>query len=360
MLTTKRFEFYLGMVLKMKNSVRKTFVTIVSIATIIMFFALVSFAIHGFKDKGTHMEYERTLIAENGKMLTIDWEYELDVAFEGKYTVSAKWEGANPSSRIITALSFIDEDGNVLYYVTGDTVDSTSELLELTEGKYTLKFQCFANDNDFHEFVNSHENSTITNDRGSFAANGMSSTNFVISVYQDNKSVISTFILMAGCLGILIGTLLRLGVLRGSGYKSEFDERQQAIIGKAYRAGFTFMAIYLGLFAFLDSSKIELPAEDYIVDLTGIMLGLVIVATITIWNDGYFALNEKKKTTIGVLIAATVINIVTGINNFLQGSVIVDGKLSFGAINFICVIGLTYILIVLLVKSIKDKSEEEE
>ena len=138
--------------------------------------------------------------------------------------------------------------------------------------------------------------------------------------------------------------------------KPKFDERQELIRGRGYKYAFFCLLAYLVVYGAAGYLVMEPVAGAFL----GIMVGVAVYAGYTIWNDAYFAMNEKRRMYIGLFAVITVINAVAGISNCVQGRVIQDGRLSGGgSVNLMCAVLFLVIMVMLLVKEIAARREEE-
>lgn len=99
--------------------------------------------------------------------------------------------------------------------------------------------------------------------------------------------------------------LCRFLVWRWENYESAGDdERQLEVQGKAAKAAFgILLAYFIGVLA-LRLFQLELSAEDYDSVLwLGVMLGVAVYSTITIWLDAYAGLRVRWRIVVVVLLA---------------------------------------------------------
>ena len=109
----------------------------------------------------------------------------------------------------------------------------------------------------------------------------------------------------------------------------------------------------------LSMGDIPIPAEQGVLLFVGIVIAGAVMITYSIWKDGYFALNENRKTLLIIFCIVTIINFVGGMNGLHMGTVMRDGRLALGSMNFFCCGLFLYIFILLVVKSLMDKREDK-
>ena len=109
-----------------------------------------------------------------------------------------------------------------------------------------------------------------------------------------------------GFIAVVVATvIIALIIKKITGKKAEYDERQLAIRGKAYKVGCLTYAILLAASVILHSN-FELAVMPFYLEQTLILLaGLGTFICFAIWNDAYFCVNQKKKQwTLAILLAS--------------------------------------------------------
>ena len=163
--------------------------------------------------------------------------------------------------------------------------------------------------------------------------------------------------------GIIFGIVLAivLFVVANSDHKikSEYDERQQALRGKAYRYAFYSMIVVEAFLLVVDMSKMELPVENYVLHFAGIIIGGMVLATYSVFHDVYWGMNNNKKRYIVLFIALTVLNALPVIGAARAGDLIENGKLGVGGVNIAVLIMMGVLLIELMIKHVMDNKKEE-
>lgn len=131
------------------------------------------------------------------------------------------------------------------------------------------------------------------------------------------------------------------------GKTTEYDERQKAIQGKAYKIGF-----FVTMFSLIANGILCLDTKPWasVIDMnfTGIALGIFAFATYAIWKDAYVALDGKLSRYTWLFAVVGVLNIaVYVINHTLYESddglitnVIAGGL--FLALSLVAVVKLIY------------------
>lgn len=168
-------------------------------------------------------------------------------------------------------------------------------------------------------------------------------------------------------LGALIGAavwciliLIFLKLTRTDGtMKSKFDERQRIVQGKAYKYGFFILLVYNLLLGILDSGLNIRYADMGTEMVLGVLISVMVCAAYSIWNDGYFSLNENIVRVLAGFGIMALINIGLGIYNLRFGGIVENGILTIYCLNFFCGLVISVIMIIAVVKYIYNKKDEE-
>lgn len=161
-------------------------------------------------------------------------------------------------------------------------------------------------------------------------------------------------------LGILAGATLSVGLfflIRALCKKAgdcEYDERQMAGRGKAFRAGFFTMLAAGSVSACLDLCGL-LPGSAFPWSMGALLLGVAVFAVTAIHYDAYigFKSNPRRYYIMGAcFIAAMVCN---GILNIRNAD---PDKIAFGILNFQVAAIWVVIVIALLARQARGKEEE--
>lgn len=138
----------------------------------------------------------------------------------------------------------------------------------------------------------------------------------------------------------------------------EYDERQQLVRGKGYKAGFFTMLICNMIILLLsnDDGSMKYINTDVAVMISA-FVALIVFAVYCIFNDGYFGVVENPKSSIIGLFLIGVANMIIGFSN--SDSWVVDGKLSLGVLNFACGTTLFIVAFAGAIKLAINKREDE-
>ncbi|MBO4337449.1 MAG: hypothetical protein J5842_05200 [Lachnospiraceae bacterium] len=160
--------------------------------------------------------------------------------------------------------------------------------------------------------------------------------------------------------GIIVFVILFKIVNKDKSYKTRYDEKQEAVRGRGYKYGFFTMLFYSFILIFLAAFDIAIPMTQEVVQFTGIVLGGLVMASYDIWNDAYMGLNTSAKGFAVFSVVVSIINFLSAFSAIFEGRMYKDGILQLSFANLLCGILFIFIGAELLLKSLKDKKEEEE
>ncbi len=153
--------------------------------------------------------------------------------------------------------------------------------------------------------------------------------------------------------GILIVAIVSLISIKRK-CRGQYDERQKAIQGVAYKVGFFAMFAYFIINGFICMEIGEwLPIID--MNFIGLCFGIVCFAGYAIFNDAYLSLNSKPFKFSLFISFVAIINYVCFFINVMDG----DTPEAF-LLNLICAVFLTVICFMIIIKVIIDKHNEKK
>lgn len=157
--------------------------------------------------------------------------------------------------------------------------------------------------------------------------------------------------------GIIVGLCIAVLVLkfvnRGGRIKVEYDELQAINRNKAYKAGFAATIIYTAILCVAFLIGIDLPMEMSVILFSIIFVGIIVVASTSLWNDSYWGLSTNTKRFWIVMIMVATINI--SIPFVQSGDLIIDGKLSTPSVNLLCGLLIVIVAAETVIKYFADK-----
>ncbi len=163
--------------------------------------------------------------------------------------------------------------------------------------------------------------------------------------------------------GIIIGLIICVVIFKLANtdkrVMTKYDERQEAIRGKAYTYAFYTGIILEAINMSLEVGKIKLPLADYLVDFFIIMASMTVLGVYCVWKGAYWGLNNNRKSYIRVLIAAVILNIIPVISVIVKGNLALEGSDSLPMLNIMVLIMLAIVAVAALIKKSLDSREDE-
>ena len=322
-----------------------------------------------YYDSGAKSEMHKTEKRYNGVIETSPLENRLTIKHDGTYVIIADWGsmGADmpngvPEDGFLTGVAVLNEEKEVLFSCTGARVHAESMAVELKKGDYVFVLETLATEEQFQAFCKMYGCEEQFGSSFDFTSgDGIWPMRYVIEIVPKNGNVGPAAAILCGLFfGIAMTIVLRVITTDSGTLTCEYDERQIAARGKAFRYGFWTALVYLGCVALLHMITVQIPMEEYLVDFIGILIALCVMLTVCIWEDAYFALNENRGKLMVIFAAVSVLNLLAVLMNFSLGLVIVNGRLSLGSVNIFCLVMVVYVFVNLWLKDARDRKEDAE
>ncbi len=164
--------------------------------------------------------------------------------------------------------------------------------------------------------------------------------------------------------GIVVGLILCVILFKVANTdnktKTEYDERQKLIRGKAYMFGFYTLVAYEALMMCVSMSGVFIPIADYVLHLAGIMISIIVVCGYCIWNDVYWGLNNDPKKYAIIMVVAFLINVLAAVMGICNGDLMENGQVGFPMVNLLVAAMMVVVLIEILIKRLIDKGQSRE
>ncbi len=299
----------------------------------------------------TQMSFTKEITVKDHVAQTEDTSYKIVIDKNGEYVFYGKWEA--DTAGLITGCKIVDEKGKEVFKSTAESCTMNSAPIYMEKGEYVLTLSYISDMKQWADFVG---DDFYTNEDYLFAAEGTFTIPYEFRVEKDFNFVgtmIALGMLVGGALAILTVVVIK----KGDGVKSEYDERQELIRGRGFKYGFfTILIANYIYYMFWMVESMTFLGPDIALVVTS-LLGVCVSACYCIWNDGYFALNEKKECFIVIAIVGGIINMVLGIWAFVSGTAIYNGKLTFSSLNLFCGIMILIVGGVMLLKKIRKEDE---
>lgn len=170
-------------------------------------------------------------------------------------------------------------------------------------------------------------------------------------------------ILTGVIIGAIIGIILVILILKltktDGDIKCKYDERQELVRGKGFKYAFFTLLFYNFAAACLTVAFEEIPIDSSGFLMIGVIIQLLVYVTYAIWNEAYFSLNENPKKVMVALALIGLFNLFLGICQMAEGRFLENGVLTFRSMNFFIGIVMIIIFLVLAVKQICRRREED-
>jgi len=162
--------------------------------------------------------------------------------------------------------------------------------------------------------------------------------------------------IIVGCCAVIL--FFKLSNTDGS-IKCKFDERQQAVRGRGFKYGFFGWMIFNACCIVTEIGLEEQYMDTSMTLFCGMLVGVAIYGSYSIWHDGYFSLNENPKRVMIILVAVTILNLACAVYRIHNG-LLENGQLTFlnGCNLFVAVTALC-LLAVLYAKRCSDRRHTE-
>lgn len=170
----------------------------------------------------------------------------------------------------------------------------------------------------------------------------------------------------ARSLGMVVGVLLDcvFAVMifkfanRNGKAATKYDERQSVLRGRGYMYGFYAVLICEALMVTLSSMRWEIPVEREVLHFLIIIVGIFVQVSYCVWKDAYWGLNNDKRRYTIVFLAIGILNLITSLRSFMDGSMLTDGKLQASFLPLLCSVVLILLGLELAIKELVDKQKE--
>ena len=163
--------------------------------------------------------------------------------------------------------------------------------------------------------------------------------------------------------GIMVGAILVLVLLKMANkdrrIKTEYDERQEKIRGRAYKYAFYTMVYYQAILVCLSFAEITLPIDSYIMEFFGIILGCTVLGGYCVWHDVYWGLNNDHRRYYIVFGVCLFLNLIPVIVPAIKGEFAGNGLSGAPMLNLMVIFMMVVLLAELGIKHLIDKKTED-
>ena len=164
--------------------------------------------------------------------------------------------------------------------------------------------------------------------------------------------------------GLMVGLILVVVLFKIANtdrkIKSEYDERQQRIRGRAYKYAFYTMVIYQVLMIGMEIGGISLPIEAYVSEFFGIFLGVTVLGGYCVWHDVYWGLNNDKKRYFIIFGVCLLLNLLPVVMPVISGEFAKNGIGGAPMMNILVIIMMAILIIEMGIKHFVDMNKKDE
>lgn len=140
-------------------------------------------------------------------------------------------------------------------------------------------------------------------------------------------------------------------------YPDEYDERQILARGKAYKYGFHAMMFAMLINGYIMDYVFEW-CTNIIFAFTNLIIGLLVFAAVSIFNDAYLKLSENPVRAIILFLFCGICNLISPVTDYIRNKTLLDEDGKFYNMNLECAVLMCIIIIMLFVKMYITKREE--
>lgn len=355
---------------------KKNVALVIAIIVLILLIGTCSFLLYKeSKDSEAHLgTWSTTVQVSQG---TPDKEcstQDFGIDKNGTYTLHFQWlpEGtkvkdldtvSSKNLGFLTALVVFDQYGDEVYATDGLALTIDTEI-ELTAGLYHAEYHYLTTQEQYEEFsktytCGSHEAPRRAKEMAAVFANLQENGTYKMEhEFSAHSQSTTSYLRTCGAiLGLMIGFclafLILLAITKGNRMQNpQYDERQELMRGRGFRYGFfSLLSFELILFC-LDASGVFPGLDLSYIYCAGLFFGIMVHIVYCIWNEAYFALNQKTSTVMYMFGAIFLANLVISILNIWDGSMYKDGQFGPSLLNLMCTLLFLVLFVTVILKKI--------
>ena len=322
--------------------------------------------------------WTRDISITNGKTDPDQSTAEFTISEEGEHVLMLSWNLAGEGDDLtkasedggigfITGIDITDPDGNEIYGTSASAVYLDTKI-QMKPGNYAIHFTYLTNEADFVAYAKKHlcgENQAETLAKDfNFDTRGMDGTwrmDYEFRVSSQSSSIIrvvpAIFLIL---LSVCISMIILISFSRGKKtLRQEYDERQELARGRAFRYAFFSTLIFIGGVLCFDWSGLIPGQNQMIFYASGLLFGILVYAAYSIWNDCYFALNQKTNVMIVFITIIGLFNLAMAVSGIIRGTMVRNGQISAQFLNLEVSVLFLGVMITMVLKKLHDRRLEE-
>ncbi|MBQ7587323.1 MAG: hypothetical protein IJT37_04785 [Lachnospiraceae bacterium] len=164
-------------------------------------------------------------------------------------------------------------------------------------------------------------------------------------------------------IGLIVGIILVMVLIKMANkdrrIKTEYDERQEKIRGKAYKYAFYTMIYYQVILIGLSFAELSLPIDRYVLECFGIFLSCTVLGGYCVWHDVYWGLNNDHRRYYIVFGVCLFLNLIPVIVPAIKGEFAGNGLSGAPMLNLMVIFMMVVLLAELGIKHLIDKKTED-
>lgn len=309
------------------------------------------------------VDMETNIIVKDGVAQSEPMEYVMVLPKSGEYVMYVDWK--IDSVGMLMGCSIRDENGKDINTFTAHWITMQSHPMELPAGKYTMTLTPLTNSEQWREYYANVDTSDWDvppeeSEPGmELLADGEFHLDFEFKL-ERNAHLQALAVFIGTVLGALLVVILLAVSTSGDTMKQNYDERQELLQGRGAKYAFYTMMIVNGALSLLEAAEaIVLPMSTGLGLMLSTLVGVGVFAVYCIWKEAYFALNQKSKVVVVMLVIGGWINLWVGISAFRAGLAVYNNQLTVRSMNLFCGILMLIICAALILKKFcKDREED--
>ncbi|MBP3506213.1 MAG: hypothetical protein J6K43_07415 [Lachnospiraceae bacterium] len=308
----------------------------------------------------TDFRFTEDIVVENGVADIAESEIPFTVEEDGTYVMHTTWNAKEAG--MISGLAVYNPAGEIVFCVTGESVEADSVEVELEAGEYIAHYYYLTNEDDLDALVQDSNAVGYSDEEPyTYATNGTYEMTYQFSIQKTDG--MNIWLCLGVLAGIVIGAILIIVVLiltkTDGNIEPKYDERQLLERGKGFKLAFFVEMIYTAFLILMYIMEIKVPVATEVLLFFGIVLSVFVYAVYCIRKEAYISLNESVKKLNVAFLLIGIANLLIGVSHCFSGGMIQDGVLTFRSLNLICGIFMMIMSIVIGTSQIESKEEEE-
>lgn len=321
------------------------------------------FAFVGTRGVINDVRFTKDVVVEAGEAKEPVCSIPFQVNKDGNYVIRTDWTA--PMEGVITGFKVRDAKNEIVFCVTGETLQADSVSLELKAGEYRAEFQLLTSTQQLKAYLSEVEITEYSDDIDTYeyatdVAYELEYHFLVEKLGMIESPARAIGVVVGAVVGFILVVIMICLVKKDWNTQKAYDERQLQVRGDGFKYGFFTEISYNTLLCLLYLAEIKIPVANEVMIFFGVILSSTVYAIYCIRKEAYISMNEslaRFKIMFGFL---GIFNILIGIMLCMHGEMMVDGVLSFRCLNIICGVFLLILTGVLFIQSGNTEKEEDE